>query len=193
LIKWPGVIKPGTVFNGIGAHEDMIPTLMAAIGEPDVVEKLKKGYQVGDETYKVHLDGYNLQSYLKGDADASPRKEFLYWNDDGSLVALRYDRWKIVFAEQRGHGFDVWQEPFQPLRLPKLFCLRSDPLERADHEAIGYPKWRIEHVYVLVPAQGYVGRWLQSFKEFPPRQKPGTFSIDQVMEKLQEGAGGGNK
>jgi len=189
LIKWPGVIKPGTVSNGICAHEDIIPTLLAAAGEPDIKEKLLRGFQVGRESYKVHLDGYNLLPYLKGETDDSPRKEFLYWNDDGNLVALRYDRWKIVFSEQRGHGFDVWQEPFEPLRLPKLFCLRSDPFERADHEAIGYNRWRIERVFLLVPAQAYVANWINSFKDFPPRQKPASFSVDQVMAKLMEGGG----
>jgi arylsulfatase len=188
-IRWPGVIKPGSVFNGICAHEDMTPTLLAAAGEPDIVAKLKKGHKVGDRTYKVHLDGVNLTPYLRGEVKQSPRKDFLYWNDDGSLVALRYDRWKVVFAEQRAHGFDVWQERFRELRLPKLFCLRSDPFERADHEAIGYSRWRIDRVYALVPAQAFVARWLQSFKEFPPRQKPASFSIDQVMQKLLEGAG----
>jgi arylsulfatase len=190
LIKWPGVIKPGTVFNGIGAHEDMLPTLVAAAGEPGIVAKLKKGHQVGGRNYKVHVDGYDLRPYLEGKAQDSPRKEFLYWNDDGNLVALRYQRWKVVFAEQRAHGFGVWEEKFSELRVPKLFCLRSDPFERADQEAIGYPRWRIDRIFILVPAQGYVALWVQSFKEFPPRQKPATFSIDQVMKKLQEGSGG---
>lgn len=120
----------------------------------------------------------------------SKRKEFFYFSDDGDMVALRYDRWKIVFAEQRAHGFDVWQEPFVPLRLPKLFDLCADPFERADHEAIDYGRWRAERVYLLVPAQAFVGQFLATFKEFPPRQKPATFSIDQVLEKLTAGAGG---
>ena len=132
LIRWPGVIEPGTVYNDLGAHEDMIPTVMAAAGEPDIVEKLKKGYTAGEKTFKVHLDGYNLLPYLTGETDDSPRKEFLYWTDDGDLAALRYEQWKIVFAEQRAHGFDVWQDPLVPLRAPKLFTLRGDPFERAD-------------------------------------------------------------
>jgi arylsulfatase len=189
LLKWPGVIKPGSVFNGIGAHEDMMPTLMAAAGEPDITEKLKKGHQVGDRTYKVHLDGYNLLPYLKGDADASPRKEFLYWGDDGNLISLRYAQWKVVFAEQRAHGgIEVWQEPYVNLRVPKLFNLRSDPFERAD-ESFDYAHWRADRLFALVPAQAFVGQWLSSFKEFPPRQKAASFSIDQVMQKLQEGRG----
>jgi arylsulfatase len=190
VIRWPGVIKPGTVSNEVFAHEDMLPTLLAAAGEPDIVEKLKKGHKVGNRTFKVHLDGYNLAPHLKGEAKEAPRKEFLYWSDDGNLVALRYNNWKIVFLEQRSHGFDVWQEAFAELRLPKLFNLRMDPFERAEHEGIGYPQWRIDRVFALMPAQAFVMRWLSSFKEFPPRQKPATFGIDQVMEKLTEPAHG---
>jgi arylsulfatase A-like enzyme len=144
----------------------------------------------GGTTYKVHLDGYNLLPWLKGDTEASPRQEFLYWSDDGKLVALRYNQWKAVFAEQRAHSFDVWQEPFVDLRVPKLFSLRADPFERADHEGIDYAHWRMERIFLLVPAQAFVANWLQSFREFPPRQKPASFSIDQVMEKLTEAGGG---
>jgi len=188
LIRWPGVIKPGTISNDIGSHEDMLPTLLAAAGVPDIKEKLLQGYQVGNKKFKVHLDGYNLLPFFKGEAKESPRKEFLYWSDDGDLLALRYNPWKLVFMEQRAHGFDVWQEPFVRLRFPKLFNLRSDPFERADREGMGYPQWRADRMFLLVPAQAYVAQWLSSFKEFPPRQKPATFSIDQVMQKLQEGA-----
>jgi arylsulfatase A-like enzyme len=188
-IRWPGVIKPGTVHNDIFAHEDMLPTLLAAAGDPDVKAKLLKGMKVGDQTFRVHLDGYNITDALAGKSP-SPRHEFFYFNDDGSLVALRYDQWKVVFAEQRGHGFDVWQEPFVQLRLPKLFNLRSDPFETADHESMDYERWRVEHVFVLVPAQEYVGQFLASFKDFPPSQRPGSFSLDNVMESLQRGAGG---
>lgn len=192
LIRWPGVIKPGTIYNSIFAHEDMMPTLLAAASVPDIKEKLLKGYQAGEKTYKVHLDGYNLIPYFKGEAKEAPRKEFLYWNDDGRLVALRYTQWKVVFAEQRGHSFDVWQEPFVDLRVPKLFNLRSDPFERADHEGIDYERWRVDRMFLLVPAQAFIAQWIQSFKEFPPRQKPASFSIDQVMQKLTEGASGSN-
>jgi arylsulfatase A-like enzyme len=190
-IRWPGVIKPGTVFNDMFSHEDMLPTLMAAAGVPDVKDQLLKGMKVGDKTFKVHLDGYNITDALAGKGP-SPRHEFFYFNDDGSLVALRYDQWKIVFAEQRAHSFDVWQEPFVQLRIPKIFNLRSDPFEVADHEGIGYGQWRAEHTFLLVPAQQYVGRFLATFKEFPPSQKVGSFSLDQVMESLQRGGGGGN-
>jgi arylsulfatase len=121
-----------------------------------------------------------------------PRHEFFYWNDDGSLVALRYDQWKLVFAEQRAHGYEVWEEPFVTLRLPKLFNLRTDPFERADHEAIDYPRWRLERAFLLVPAQQYVGKFLATFKEFPPSQKVGSFSLDQVMEMLSAPPQGSN-
>lgn len=186
-MRWPGVIKPGTVLNDIFAHEDMFPTLLAAAGDPDVKEKLKKGMKAGNKTFKVHLDGYNITDALAGKSP-SPRHEFFYFNDDGSLVALRYDQWKVVFAEQRAHGMEVWQDPFVPLRLPKLFNLRSDPFETADHEGMDYDRWRMEHVFILVPAQEYVGKFLATFKEFPPSQRTGSFSLDQVMESLQQGA-----
>jgi arylsulfatase len=142
--------------------------------------------KVGSKSFKVHLDGYNITDALAGKTP-SPRKEFFYFNDDGSLVGLRYNQWKLVFAEQRAHGFDVWQEPFVVLRLPKLFNLRSDPFEQADHVGIGYARWRIDRVFLLVPAQQYIGGFLSTFKEFPPSQKVGSFSLDQVMQSLQQG------
>jgi arylsulfatase len=190
-IRWPGVIKPGTVLNDIFAHEDMLPTLLAAAGVPDVKEQLLKGMKVGDKSFKVHLDGYNITDALAGSAP-SPRHEFFYFSDDGSLVGLRFNQWKIVFAEQREHSMDVWQEPFVTLRLPKIFNVRSDPFETADHEGMDYPRWRLEHTFLLVPAQQYVGKFLATFKEFPPSQKPGSFSIDQALEALQSGAEGAN-
>jgi arylsulfatase A-like enzyme len=184
-IRWPGVIPPGTINNEIFSHEDMLPTLLAAAGVPDVKEQLFKGMKVGNTTFKVHLDGYNITDALAGKAP-SPRKEFFYFNDDGSLVGLRYNQWKVVFAEQRAEGFDVWQEPFVPLRLPKLFNLRSDPFEKADHIGADYERWRIDRVYLLVPAQQYIGGFLSTFKEFPPSQKVGSFSLDQVLQTLQK-------
>jgi arylsulfatase len=183
-IRWPGVIKPGTIDNNIYSHMDMIPTILAATGVPDVKEQLQKGMQVGNKTFKVHLDGYNITDSLTGKGP-DPRHEFFYFNDDGSLVSLRYDNWKIVFQEQRSHGFDVWQDPFTPLRLPKVFNLRSDPFEVADHIGIGYDRWRIDRVYVLVPAQEYVAQFLATFREFPPSQKVGSFSLDKALETLQ--------
>jgi len=188
LMRWPGVINPGTQINDITSLEDMLPTLLAAAGEPDIKTKLLTGYTAGDQTYKVHLDGYNLLPALQGQAEW-PRHEFFYWNDDGSLVGVRYDRWKLVFMEQRAHGFDVWQEPMVTLRMPKLFDLRADPFELADHDAIGYGKWRVDHAYAILPFVGYVSQHLATYKEFPPRQKAGTFGLDQVLDKLQESGG----
>ena len=189
VIKWPGVIEPGTIHNEIFSHEDMLPTFLAAAGEPDVKEKLMKGHKALNRDYKVHLDGYNMMPYLKGDVEESPRKEFFYWTDDGGLANLRYERWKLVFMEQRAHGFDVWQEPLVTLRVPKLFCLRTDPYERADHEAELYNMWRFERLYLLLPGSAYVAKHLESFKEFPPRQKPGSFNLDAILESLQKNSG----
>ena len=188
-IRWPGVIPPGTINNEVFSHEDMLPTLMAAAGVPDVKEQLLKGMKVGDKTFKVHLDGYNVTDALAGKAP-SPRHEFFYFNDDGSLVGLRYNQWKIVFAEQRAEGFDVWQEPFVALRLPKIFNLRSDPFEKGDQIGMPITKPGGSTVrFLLVPAQQYIGHFLATFKEFPPSQKVGSFSLDQVMESLQRGGG----
>jgi arylsulfatase len=192
LIRWPGVIKPGTIINDIGAHEDMIPTLMAAVGDTMVKEDLLKGKQVGNMTYKVHLDGYNLLPALKGQGDW-PRKEFIYWTDDGSVAALRYGNLKATFLRQDAHGLHVWIEPFTKLRAPLLTNLRMDPFELAPDIGMDYERWYIEHMFAFAPAAAYVGQWLQSFKEFPPRQKPGSFNLDQVMQAVTGGAqGGGN-
>jgi arylsulfatase len=190
LIRWPGVIQPGSVYNDVFAHEDMLPTLLAAAGDSNIKDELLRGHSMAGQSYKVHLDGYNLLPYLKGEVDSAPRREFLYWTDDGDLAALRYDQWKLHFLEQRAHSFDVWQEPFVRLRVPKLFTLRGDPFERADEEGIGYQIWRFERVFALVPAQAYVAQWLESFREFPPRQKAASFGIDQVMDSLTANKGG---
>ncbi len=189
VIRWPGVIKPGTVYNDVFSHEDMLPTLLAAAGEPDIKAKLLKGHRANGKDFKVHLDGYNLLPYFKGEVKKSPRREFFYWTDDGQLANLRYDRWKLVFMEQRAHGFNVWQEPFVTLRVPKLFCLRTDPFERADYASIDYGRWRIDHMFVFLPAQAFVGKHLATYKQFPPRQKPGSFSLGQVLEKLHKNSG----
>jgi arylsulfatase A-like enzyme len=187
MIRWPGVIKPGTVINDIGAHEDMLATLLAATGDTTVKEDLLKGEKVGNMTYKVHLDGYNLLPALKGEAPW-PRHEFIYWTDDGSVAALRYDNWKINFLQQNALGLRVWQTPFEELRAPTLTNLRMDPFERADEDnAMGYQRWYAERMFVIAPAGAYVGQWLQSFREFPPRQKPGSFNLDRVMEAVTEG------
>lgn len=186
LMKWPGVIKPGTKINEIGAHEDMLPSLLAAVGEPDIKDKLKEGgYEAINRKYKVHLDGYNLLPNFKGETKDWPRKEFIYWTDDGSVAALRYTKFKVTFLRQDHHGLEVWQRPFDKLRAPMLADLRADPFERADMDhAMGLDRWFLEHMWVMAPASAYVGQWLQSFKEFPPRQKPGSFNLDNVMEEL---------
>ncbi|MEH6559590.1 MAG: arylsulfatase [Oceanicoccus sp.] len=186
MIKWPGTIKPGTIMNDVFSHEDMLPTLLAAAGEKDIKGKLLKGHSAAGKNFKVHLDGYDLQPYFKGDVKEGPRKEFFYWSDDGNLTALRYGRWKMVFQEQRAHGFEVWQEPLVTLRVPKLFDLRGDPYERAEHEAESYNIWRFDRAFLILPAVGYVSQHLATYKDFPPRQKPGSFNLDQVLQNLQQ-------
>jgi arylsulfatase len=186
-IRWPGVIEPGTVSNEIISHTDMLPTLLAAAGQRDVVDKLKKGYKVGNKNFKVHIDGYNLLPFLKGEVKENPRKAFFYWSDDGDLMALRVEQWKVNFMEQRAEGISVWREPLVTMRAPKLFSVRSDPFERGDiGPAIGYEKWFADRAFVLVPAQTIVGEFLKTFEEFPPRQRPASFSIDQALERARQ-------
>ena len=186
-IRWPGVIKPGTVSNEVFSHTDMLPTLAAVAGEPDIVEKLKKGHKAGNKAFKVHIDGYNLLPFVKGEVKENPRKAFLYWSDDGDLMALRVGNWKVTFMEQRAKGLDCWREPFVSLRAPKIYNLRADPFERGDEDgSVFYDKWMADRAFLLVPAQGIVGEFLKTFQEFPPRQKPASFSIDQALEKARE-------
>ncbi|HEV3085023.1 MAG TPA: arylsulfatase [Gemmataceae bacterium] len=185
VLRWPGVVKPGTEINDIMSHEDWLPTFLAAAGAPDIKARLMKGYPAGDRTYKVHLDGYDQTDLLAGRGPGK-RKEFFYWTDDGNLAALRYDQWKFVFLEQRAHGLKVWQDPLTPLRAPLLFTLRGDPFERGEHESGGYERWYIDHLFTFVPAQAYVAQHLATYQEFPPRQKAGSFSLERVLEKLQE-------
>ena len=192
MVRWPGKIKPGTVSNEIMAHLDWLPTLLAAAGDPDIKQKLRKGYQAGNKTFKVHLDGYNFLPYLTGQQQRGPRQEFFYFSDDGDLTALRYDNWKVVFAQQRAPGtMLVWGEPYVHTRVPWLFNLRTDPYEKASITSNTYWDWWMDHVFLLVPAQEIVAKFLQTFKEFPPRQKAASFTIDQVLEKMQTPAAGG--
>ncbi|MCP4616531.1 MAG: arylsulfatase [Bradyrhizobium sp.] len=187
ILRWPGRIKAGQVSNEIVAHHDMLPTMLAAAGDAQVTEKLRTGYKVGDMTYKVHLDGFNLVPYLTGQTDKCPRNSFIYVNDDQQVVAMRYDNWKIVFMEQRAQGqLLLWANPFTGLRVPKIFNLRTDPYERADITSNTYYDWLFDHVYLLVPAQDFVGQFLTSFREYPQRQKAATFNLDEVMEKLKQ-------
>jgi arylsulfatase len=186
-IRWPGVIKPGTVSNEIFSHQDMLPTLVAAAGEPDIVEKCKKGYKVGDKTFKVHLDGFNLLPHFKGEVKESPRPAFMYWSDEGDLMAVRYGNWKVHFAVQNSEGADAWQDPFTSLRFPKLMNLRTDPFEQADVSGqIYYWKWRVDHTFMLAPAGAIVGMFMKTMEEFPPRQSPESWSPGAVMEKLRQ-------
>jgi arylsulfatase len=186
-IRWPGVLKPGTVYSDIFAHEDLIPMFAAAAGEPDLVAKVKKGYEAGGKTFKVHLDGYNLIPFFTGELKESPRKEFLYWSDDGELMAIRVNQWKVSFKEQDHTGLSVWQREFTNLRAPRIYNLRADPFERGT-EAIAYGDWMAHRMFLIVPSQAIVGQWLQSFKEYPIRQKPASFNLDEIMRKLSEHA-----
>ncbi len=191
VIRWPGVIEPGTVSNEMIAHQDWLPTLLAAAGAEDVPEKLKTGYQVGDKEFKVHIDGYNFLPYFKGEAEKGPRPGFIYFSDDGELTAIRYDNWKLVFAEQRVPGtLMIWAEPLVELRVPKFFNLRTDPFERADITSNTYYDWMIDRVYLLYAAQSLVAQFLSTFVEYPPRMKPASFSVNQIMEKMNENIGG---
>ncbi len=191
MVRWPGQIEAGAVSNDIMHHMDWLPTLLAAAGVPDVKEKLKEGgVQAIGRDYNVHLDGYNFLPYLTGKDEKAPRQEIFYFSDDGDLTALRYADWKIIFMEQKAPGtLRVWQEPFVPLRVPFIFNLRRDPYERATITSNSYYEWLLDRAFMLVPAQAYVGKFLETFKAFPPRQKAASFSLDQVMEQLSDTLG----
>jgi arylsulfatase len=186
LIRWPAKIPAGTVSNEIVQHHDWLPTFLAAAGEPEIVDKLKAGHTIGETTYKVHIDGYNLLPYLTGETDKSPRPGLVYFSDDGDVLAIRYDNWKVVFMEQRVQGtLRIWAEPFVALRVPKLFNLRTDPFERADVTSNTYYDWLLDHTYIALAAMALVTQYLATFEEFPPRQKAASFTIDQAVEKLE--------
>ena len=186
-VRWPGKIKAGQWSNAIMHHMDWLPTFLAIAGEPDVKEKLLTGHKAIDRNYKVHLDGYNFLPYLTGEEKEAPRKEVFYFSDDGDLTALRYKDWKLIFMEQRAETtFRAWMEPFVPLRIPLMVNLRRDPYERGMKTSNTYYDWMLDRVYLLVPAQTFVGDFLATFKEYPPRQKAASFSLDQVMEQLSE-------
>ncbi|HYC08243.1 MAG TPA: arylsulfatase [Steroidobacteraceae bacterium] len=191
LVRWPNKIPAGVVSNDIVQHHDWLPTFLAMAGEPDIVEKCKKGHKAGDKTFKVHIDGYNLLPFLTTEGVRSPRKGFIYFDDDGNLVALRVGNFKAVFLEQRCPGtLQVWAEPFTVLRCPKFFNLRTDPFERADITSNTYWDWYLHKAYMLLAAQAIVAEFMQTFKEFPPRQKAASFTIDQASNKLAAGGGG---
>ncbi|NUP12605.1 MAG: arylsulfatase [Polyangiaceae bacterium] len=186
ILRWPGHIPAGSVNNDIVSHHDWLPTILAAAGEPNITAKLLRGHEANGKTFRLHIDGYNLLPLLTGKEKENPRKGFFYFNDDGDLVAVRYDNWKIVFMEQRCKGtLQVWGEPFVPLRIPKLYNLRTDPFERADVTSNTYWDWYISKGYMIMAAQAIVARFLKTFEDFPPRQKPASFTIDQAMEKME--------
>ncbi len=189
--RWPGKFPAGTILNDLVTHQDWLPTLLSAAGEKDVVDKLLKGHQAGDKTFKVHIDGFDMLPYLTGEAKESPRESVFYFSDDGDLLALRFGDWKMVFMEQRAKQLALWAEPFVPLRVPKIFNLRRDPFERADESSNTYYDWLLDHAFLLVPAQDFVAKQAASFRDFPPRQKPASFNLEGVMAKLQEGTGSG--
>ncbi len=191
MIRWPGKIQPGSVSNEMISGLDWLPTFLAAVGEPDIGQELRKGHSAAGKQFKLHLDGYNQLPYLTGEQERSARKEYFYFSDDGDLVGMRFENWKVVFMEQRAPGtMRVWAEPFTPLRVPKLFDLRADPYERADVTSNTYYDWLISQAYLLFAAQVEAAKFLATFKEFPPRQRAASFTVDQAVEALQRGIGG---
>lgn len=188
MVRWPGRIPPGKVLNGIVSHNDWFTTLLAAAGVPDIADQLRSGVELSGTSYRVHLDGHNQLPYLTGQTNESPRKHFFYVTDDGDLAAVRFDNWKLVFLEQRAAGtLRVWAEPFTQLRIPKIFNLRTDPFERADITSNTYYDWILDHAWVVVPMQAYVAAMLKTFVKFPPRQKPASFSLVEVLAKMRTG------
>lgn len=191
MVRWPGHIEADSVSNDIMHHMDWLPTLAAIGGDESIKDELLDGTSLNGRDYRVHLDGYNFLPYLTGEAEEAPRHEVFYFSDDGDLTALRYDDWKIVFMEQRAKGtLKLWANPFTPLRVPLIFNLRRDPYERAQITSNTYYDWLLDHVFLLVPAQAYVGNFLETFKEYPPRMKAASFSLDRVMETLSEPVSG---
>ncbi|HSO22381.1 MAG TPA: arylsulfatase [Chondromyces sp.] len=189
FIRWPGQFPAGRTLNGIVAHEDWLPTFAAAAGDPDIKDKLKKGVELAGRSYRNYIDGYNMLDYLKGEAEQSPRREFMYVNDDGQIVAIRYDDWKVVFLENRGQAFGVWREPFTELRVPLLFNLRRDPFEKAQHNSNTYNDWFLDRPFVIVPLQGLAAQFLKSMQEYPPSQSPGSFNLTKIEAQLRAGVG----
>ena len=192
FVRWPGKIKAGSVLNDIVAHQDWLPTLLAAAGEPEIIAKLLEGHKIGDKKFKVHIDGLNMLPYLTGAEKEGPRKAMFYISDDGDILAIRGGDWKMVLMEQRAKQMMCWAEPFVKLRVPKIFNLRRDPFERADENSNTYWDWMISHAYLLYAMQALVAGQIEEFKKFPPRQKPASFNLDAVMRQIQEAGGGGS-
>jgi len=190
FVRWPGHFPAGVTLNGIVAHEDWLPTLAAVAGDPEIKGKLAKGVKLNGRKYKNYIDGYNMLDYFSGKVKESPRKDFIYVNDDGQIVAMRYSAWKVVFLENRGKAFGVWREPFTELRLPLLFNLRRDPFEKAQHNSNTYNDWFLDRAFVIVPLQGLAANFLKTMKEYPPSQTPGSFNLEKIQKLISEG---GNK
>jgi arylsulfatase len=189
MVRWPGRIMPGSVSNEIMSHLDWAPTLLAAAGMPDIKERLLAGYRVGEMTYKVHLDGYNFLPHLTGDSK-SPRVEYFYFSDDGDLMGLRYDNWKLQFAVQPAPGtLAVWQTEFEHPRIPYIYNLRTDPFERSTITSNTYYDWELDHAFMLMPAQALVAEFLATFRDYPPRQKAASFTIQQILDKMSQPRG----
>ena len=187
--RWPGHIPAGTTRNGIVAHEDWLPTFAAAAGVPDIKDQLRKGVKLNGRKYKNYIDGYNMLDYLSGTTDKSPRSEFWYVNDDGQVVAARYDAWKVVFLENRGQAFGVWREPFVELRVPLLFNLRRDPFEKSQHNANIYEDWFLDRAFIVVPIQAMATQFLKTMQEYPPSQSPGSFNLAKIERQLKSSIG----
>ncbi len=190
FVRWPGQFQAGVTLNGIVSHEDWLPTFAAAAGNDKIAEQLKNGITLNGRSYKNYIDGYNQLDYLKGKTKESPRHEFIYVNDDGQIVAMRYDAWKAVFLENRGMAFEVWREPFVELRVPLLFNLRRDPFERAQHNSNTYNDWFLDRVYLLAPMQQLAAKFLQTMKDYPPSQSPGSFNLEKVQKQIEASIGG---
>jgi arylsulfatase len=187
FVRWPGHFLAGETLNGIVAHEDWLPTFAAAAGAPDIKDKLLKGVELNGRNYKNYIDGYNQIEYLSGKVKESPRNEFIYVNDDGQVVAMRYGDWKVVFLENRGVAFGVWREPFVELRVPLLFNLRRDPFERAQHNSNTYNDWFLDRVFVIVPLQSMAAKFLKTMQDYPPSQTAGSFNLTKIEEQLRAG------
>ena len=190
FVRWPGQFPANVTLNGIVSHEDWLPTFAAVAGAPDIKDKLLQGVSLNGRSYKNHIDGYNQLDYLTGKTKESPRREFIYVNDDGQIVAMRYDAWKAVFLENRGQAFEVWREPFTELRVPLLFNLRRDPFEKAQHNSNTYNDWFLDRVFLLAPMQQVAAKFLVSMKEYPPSQTPGSFNLEKVQKQIEASIGG---
>jgi arylsulfatase len=190
FVRWPGKFPAGVTVNGIVSHEDWLPTFAAAAGDAAIKEKLAKGVSLNGRQYRNFIDGHDQLGYLSGKADKSPRNEFFYVNDDGQIVAIRYEDWKSVFLENRGQAFEVWREPFTELRVPLLFNLRRDPFEKSQHNATTYNDWFLDRAFVAIPLQQIAGKFLMSMKEYPPSQTPGSFNLDKIQKQIEAAAAG---